>query len=75
MTDITMKQPDGRWCVFSDTIDGFLIEDATRDEAREFLLEKERNRIDNLLDDVEAGERPEQWDYEKAVERAGRDAL
>jgi hypothetical protein len=70
MTDTILKQPDGRWCVFSTVIEAFVLEDATRTEVREFLLDKERDRIDDVLNDVESGERPSKWTYEKAVERA-----
>lgn len=70
MSHITLKQPDGSWCVFSTVVDSFLLENASRKEVREFLLDRERDRIDDLLDGVESGERPSRWTYEKAVERA-----
>lgn len=67
------QQPDGRWCVFSTIVDDFLLYDATRDELTDFLLEGERNRIDDLLDRTEFGDIPPRMSFEDAAAKSDID--
>lgn len=66
---VAYQQPDGKWCIWGTHTDDFVEEDMTRKEVREFYLERERERIETMLDEVEAGERVRRHSYEDVLER------
>lgn len=72
MSHITIKQPDGNWCIWSTVVDDFIVVDATREEIIDYKLEQEREKIERDLDGIE--EQGEDWyvpptSYEELVER------
>lgn len=72
MSHITIKQPDGKWCIWSTVVDDFIVVDATREEIVEYRLEGERERVERKLDEIE--EQGGDWyvpptSYEELVER------
>ena len=57
-----IKQPDGKYAVWSSVVDGFIILDATREELIEEMGESARKEkvqeVTDLLDSIDKGERP-----------------
>lgn len=75
MSNQIIKQPDGRFAVWSTITDGFILIDATPAEIVEEWLSDERarltERVEVITDALDAGERPyhqftESW--EEALE-------
>lgn len=70
-----IEQPDGKYCVFSSIVDGFIIKDATREEIVESFAEEARQdtivSINSTFDKLESGGRPYYqftMSYEEALE-------
>lgn len=53
MSHIILQQPDGQWCIWSTVVDDFIVSDVGREFIIVYELEKERNRLNEKLDDIE----------------------
>jgi hypothetical protein len=57
-----IKQPDGKYALFSTISDGFLIRDTTPEGIVEFLMEDSRRDlqeyVDQVIEKLDAGRRP-----------------
>jgi hypothetical protein len=45
-----IKQPNGKYAVFSSNTNSFIIENCTREELEIFYIEEEKAKIKNILD-------------------------
>lgn len=56
-----IKQPNGKYCLFSSVVDDVTIYDATPEELIDSFVEEERKRITNdvlrIVNELEAGEK------------------
>jgi hypothetical protein len=57
-----VRQPDGKYSVFSTIIDSFVGTDVTRTEIVEWMLERERSRVEKevnaICDQLDVGGKP-----------------
>ena len=53
MSHVIREQPNGEWCIYSTMVEDFIIINASREELIEYKLEKERERLEGVLDEVE----------------------
>jgi methanogenic corrinoid protein MtbC1 len=57
-----IKQPDGKYCVFSSISDDFIVYDATPNEIIEMMVEDEKERITDQVNEtvksIEEGKKP-----------------
>lgn len=55
----TLKQPNGKYAIFSSIIDGFVMGNMTREKMVDALVEEERGRIERqvkfVCDQLDAG--------------------
>jgi hypothetical protein len=62
MSEMIIKQPDGKYAVWSNRVDAFTLIDATPDEIVEARLEGERRRVRERVNEIVAqldrGEKP-----------------
>jgi len=62
MSQQIIRQPDGRYAIWSTIVDGFLLLDATRDELIEAMLSNERDRVrirvNDICDKLDTGANP-----------------
>ncbi len=68
------KQPDGKYAIFSEVVDDFIVTDMTREEAVEVCVERMLPDMERLIRDAQAkveraDENPERW----AEDRKTRD--
>ena len=70
-----IKQPDGKYCIFSSIVDDFTLWNATKEELIEDLVDCEREKIvyevDRVINKLEAGGKPYYQftkDFNEAVE-------
>lgn len=56
MSHIAVKQPDGKWALWSTVVEGWILEDASREDIVELELERERRVIEEWLTQVEDGD-------------------
>lgn len=68
-----IKQPDGKYAIWSSIVDDFVITDCTLKEYIEFLIERESKRIRNEVEEIarklENGEKP-YYQFTKTYEEA-----
>lgn len=53
MADIALQKPNGRWCLYSTSINDFVLEDAIRSDIIEYKLQQEREELEAKLDEIE----------------------
>lgn len=53
MSHIIRQQPNGLWCIYSTAVEEIIIYNAEREELIEYKLEKERERVEDQLDEIE----------------------
>lgn len=62
MSHQIIKQPNGKYCIYSSVVDDIVVYNATPDAIKEYYLAKERERIYNdvnkLINKLEKGEKP-----------------
>jgi hypothetical protein len=47
-----IKQPNGKYCMFSGVVDNITAYDMSRDDIVSFLLEKQKIEIENQVDKI-----------------------
>lgn len=74
MGRIILKQPDGKFCVFSTIVDNFIIENATPQDIINFYVEERTqeitNEVNKTCENLNNGTPDRRWgiDYEDAME-------
>lgn len=57
-----VKQPNGKYAIFSSVVDAVIAMDCTREDLLEFWLDEERERLQRSIarycDKLDAGEKP-----------------
>lgn len=65
-----LKQPNGKWAVFSDTVDDFVLYDASKEEVIEWEMEQRREQFEEKLDNIESGDHFQRHSFEDALKKS-----
>lgn len=70
-----IKQPDGNWCMWSTIIDDLIVENLTKEQMIDFVVEEKtrfaREETEQIFKDLEDGKKPYsqfQMDYQYMIE-------
>lgn len=62
MANQIIKQPNGKYAIYSTVVDGFLLMDASRDDIIDDWLQEQKvqliGRVNKICDDLDAGGKP-----------------
>lgn len=77
MSHQVIKQPNGRYCVFSSIVDNFILINCTKQDLVDYYMEKEtenvKNAVDRMVSRAEGKTPPNQFTktYDEALKFIG----